>query len=992
MLDRSFRFLCVAVAAAAAGCAGRRPLPVEPVTPHELPPDVVQAMETHRQVDHRPHEFVLHPREERPRPLVAFNRVLGWALESEGEGGQFERTDEQQLWGPYVGKVVLPAGHGAVLRPPEPIPLRDRFDTVRLWVKPREPLREGQPGRTLEVLVRDAGGEEWAFALGAIRGQGWRLLYDRVPPEIGEQVRHPVEFVGLRWSGGAEEEVHYLDSLALHVEHLTPLSLPLRPRLPVDWPPGHALGLHTGEETLPFPADPSTVVPSLREPVRRPQVEAEDQGVYRFSGMTDRGPFAYRVEARDGAPVVSAALGRLDVGTLFAEAGIRGEIDLHGAVAVSRREGDRVRIEYASGAWYEFRLIGRSLVVDAYLRGGEATHFEVGPIRSAHTVQSFSLPGAPAALAEFASVLPVETDEAGAPVFVSRVFDTVRSAASEIEAGDGGLGVARYLPLSNGRRSDLYERLVLTVAERLEEVLPTIAHDPAPRMTELAWSVWRDLEPDEGLADMAARAAADREMGLVQLVTGLGEEAWQDTSDNATLRIRASDRWGGDEALADWMEIMQGHGIRVGLDIGYTEMAALNEHWSADRLLRDRLGGWRRAESGRYGVKPVAALALQEELAPVLANRYAPGLAFAGALMKAPPWRFTDYDDRVPGAGGFVQAWASVGELLGREREALDAPVIGTGGPWFYAGLADGLVSAEEEDGLQAPPYLPVFELIRVQPLSVRFGLGRLDPDVPEAERSDALDRLIAGQLAYGRNGRLPPPQWGDGLRARAAFAMQAIQGRYVGRKAERIAYWDGERYVSASRALASGVADRSQVYVQYDNGLEVWVNGAAGESWEVRVGRAVWTLPPFGWVAAGDGLLALSATLGEARVDFVKSPEYLYWDGRGSEATYAEVASAGPLVIRVVQEDGAWVLDVRAPGGTRRFGLGEVIPQGAVLREAALFGEGGAPLGVVEAAEDGQGLVWVKSEVPIYRAVFRLDESEGELPEALAPTVGSGE
>ena len=942
-----------------------------------MPAEVAEAVEPHRLIDHRPHEFILHPRAESPRPLVSFDRVMGWRLEPEAGEGSFERTDEEQLWGAHVGRVELPAA-ASLLRPPEPIPLRDRFDSVSLWVKPRETRPRGdRAARTLSVLVRDAEGVETALTLGAIDWEGWRLVHLRVPAETIETLRHPCLFAGLQWSAGEEADVHFIDSLAFYTEPLRPLEFPVRGHVPVDWPPGHAPGLYAGEAPLPFPVEANTVVPPAGDAVRRRQLDEEAPDLYRFSFFTDAGHFAYRVDVRAGAPSIDVEFEGADLGALFEGGGIRGPRALHEAVAVSRREGERVRVEYTSGAWYEFQLVGGSLVMDAFLRGGAATHFDAGRTVSAHALHRLVLPGVPADLADFVWLVPAPAGDRPEPIFVGRVFDAIRSGASRIEPVAEGMGQPRYLPLVNGRRGDLYERLVFTVAPRIEDVLPGVAHPPSAHGEVMAARMWVDVSADEALLDMPRVAAQAAEMGLADVAMGVGEVAWRDVSENATFRTRASERFGGDNGLADWVAAIQAQGWRVGLDAGYREISALNQHGSPDHLLRDSHGGWRRAPSGRYQVKPPAALRLQEEIAERLAERYAPGLAFLGGLTDALPWDATDYDDRVPGAGRFSQAWLSYGELLLQEQALLNAPSVGRGGSWFYAGLADGLLSGEEESTLQTPPYLPFFDLARLQPLCVRFGLGVLPADTPAPERSERLDRYLAGQIAYGRNGRLPPQGWRTDLQARAYYAMQALQMRYAGRTAERIAYWDGERYVSGAHAIQSGIVERSQLYVLFDNGFEVWVNGSAKESWSVRVGRTVWALPPFGWVASGEGMLALSATLGEGRVDFVRSPEYLYWDGRGDETPYAEIASRGPLAIRVVDEDDAWGLDVRAPGGTRRFGLGDVVRQGASLREVSLFGADGEALGPAAVVVDDEGMNWVESHLPIHRAFFPLRTEE---------------
>src|SRR5450759_4373565 len=52
-------------------------------------------------------------------------------------------------------------------------------------------------------------------------------------------------------------------------------------------------------------------------------------------------------------------------------------------------------------------------------------------------------------------------------------------------------GGTRYIPLTNGKRNDCYERFFITLSPRYEEVLPNIPNPPSPWKHITGTRVWR---------------------------------------------------------------------------------------------------------------------------------------------------------------------------------------------------------------------------------------------------------------------------------------------------------------------------------------------------------------------------------------------------------------------------------------------------------------------------------------------------------------------
>ena len=71
-------------------------------------------------------------------PLIDFENLDGWTVAQTGAVSEFSLSQEQQLWGEQVGKLVY-RGSGdhpvITLAPPQAVPLPEPFDCVNLWVR-----------------------------------------------------------------------------------------------------------------------------------------------------------------------------------------------------------------------------------------------------------------------------------------------------------------------------------------------------------------------------------------------------------------------------------------------------------------------------------------------------------------------------------------------------------------------------------------------------------------------------------------------------------------------------------------------------------------------------------------------------------------------------------------------------------------------------------------------------------------------------------------
>ena len=286
------------------------------------------------------------------------------------------------------------------------------------------------------------------------------------------------------------------------------------------------------------------------------------------------------------------------------------------------------------------------------------------------------------------------------------------------------------------------------------------------------------------------------------------------------------------------------------------------------------------------------------------------------------PWAYVDYDPRKPGAGMLQTVFRAYAKVFQAEREAYGGPVVSEGHRyWYYSGLTDGNYARPPGNDCWKIPFLVDFDLLKLHPLEVDIGMGygrdeyRYDPHAKNVD--DGLDRFLCAVIAFGHSGvryrRWPPsvdrePEKFDPedplaekkqVVARTYFMIQQLASRYAMTPVRSIGYWDGDQLLDTSQAIRSDAVKRSQVAVEYENGLRVFANGSLEHTWRVEADGTTYDLPPNGWLAIqGKDFLEYSALRDGHRVDYVHSPVYTFADGRGTATDFGDVKATDAVIV----------------------------------------------------------------------------------------------
>jgi len=889
-------------------------------------------------------------------PFIDFEKEEAWTIDVSDGSASIIRSDEEIIWDDYCYKITYLANNkdaDFVIHPPKPLKISDPFTAINMWVfgnyriwNDRERKR---PISKLSILLETNSGEsiEIPFSRNLDFGR-WYLLHIRLNEKQREAFNNGGILKGFRLTNCIpnKEEAIFFDNLSFYEEDLsTPLEYDVLPRPGVDMAPGQDPGVHTGEERLPFPTREETILPdNVTRNFSNNVFHDGNSYIFRYSGDDGELEYRYKPEKGDLSDITAQWLdGKSEEVRPMDNGGVKLKLDDNVDSLITERFGNfspgretakdpdkmklidcRISGNTVVARWevsvnnqsteveYTFRIWQKSLVTDVKSLGGEVGKVALGKVSDAVDPE---LIGVPYLIGP--KVLKMGTESN--PLFMTSLVDYYRTGSSGLyftgRDDEGGVycnGGVYYVPKTNGKRNDCFERLFLTISPRFEETLPTIPNPKAVAREDAAnylvcyYAVY-DRDEDYQYWKNAAR------YGINKVVMLDWEVCWRDDAESFTYRSSAAPGKGGDEDLIKYVEKVQALGLRYALYNNYVDYAPVNALWDEDMVVRLPNGGWQQAWFRTYTAKPAKAVRLSRLITKASKHKFNPTAGGPDVHTAVSPFSRVDYDERMPGAGTMMTQFYSYGQLLLEQQKIWEGPTYSEcHNGYYYSGLTTGSGAC---DGTRYDNkyWLVDFYLRRMQPISAHWSLGM-------GKRNDeGADRYFARTIAYGMPGgylggwRQPF----DLYSIRSYFMIQQLQSYYCKALIKDIQYANEEgKLLDVSTAIATDAHSRSQLKLEYDNGLEIWVNGSKEETWKTPHAD----LPPNGYYAKlPDGSLEVfSALKNGGRGDYVISPEYDFIDGRGTWMETAIGATDKQLII-LKKEDGSREV---IPYGTGKFAL----------------------------------------------------------------------
>jgi hypothetical protein len=359
---------------------------------------------------------------------------------------------------------------------------------------------------------------------------------------------------------------------------------------------------------------------------------------------------------------------------------------------------------------------------------------------------------------------------------------------------------AKYLPRTDGLRTNVNESIYLTVSPSLADVLPSVSNPQSSYKNTVATNlVFDNWEPSDSptppvtFSNVNAQLQTLHNAGVSNLWVLL--HTWQNRGyDNGYPDVLpAKPDWGGDPGLVNVSQTAANCGYLFGLHENYVDFYTNATSWNAADCALNTNGllklAWFNTVSNiqSYEMKPTLASNYASHFAWLIHSNYSTTSAFLDVHSSMNPSDKVDYDvTNAPGAGTFLETLNQYRNLFELLRTNHNGPVSGEGcNHMLYLGYIDD-VEAQINSGSMIPhgtnnpqgwwavapqgqwlPLLVDFDLLKLHDKTVVHGVGYLERFYADTNntgtnyttylKADVLE-YMATELAYGHGGFIATP------------------------------------------------------------------------------------------------------------------------------------------------------------------------------------------------------------------------------------------
>lgn len=515
-------------------------------------------------------------------------------------------------------------------------------------------------------------------------------------------------------------------------------------------------------------------------------------------------------------------------------------------------------------------------------------------------------------------------------LFENSFFDAFASHATTLS--NTAAPKTFYAPNENGGYNILSDIWKIGVSANILNVLPYPEHPASPYISALAGRLFLDIKGGT-FETIASQLKNLGDYGVTNCVAIIGGWQHYGYDDALPSQYPANVGLGGDSGMRDLSAAARADSCLFALHQNYADYYPDYPYYNPAAVMRNvdgtLMASWLNTTTGlqAYAAKPGLFVPNAKTQSPYAHSSYGTNASFIDVNSSATPWWRADRDPAAAGSGMFaIYRDSSIG-LWAYERSVEGGPVFGEGKyHWFWSGLLDGV---EAQFGAEAVPITngptaPLFvdfDLTRIHPLQVNYGMGYYDRWTPGATITTtlALDAYRMQEAIFGHAPYLTDSLWSSVPRALLEQNLVSpLAARSAQQTASTVSYLINGAWTDASTAAKAGQFSVAQV--TYPNGDSVVANGG--------VSNLVWNslqIPQYGWAALGSDYLAYTALLGGQVADYSQSPQAIYANARNqadilSENTLAtpEVALFKQTAPRTVQIQLGW--NVNTPNSTTNY------------------------------------------------------------------------
>ena len=833
--------------------------------------------------------YEMEGRKEDRIPFADFDDCTQWKVTSKNCEVKLYRTQEQHVYRKYSGKVIYKTTAKKAeftIELIDPIVLKEPWDCINFWNYADHWLWGEPHWRTamnLYVLLQDSEGEIHSLNMiqagyDNLNHKYWFLNHMKLKVQLAT----PVKFVGFKFKNNradvGNEHTLFLESVYAYKEELKPMTFKKLPK------------------EMPFPLREQTILPLNKSTDFKNSIEKIGE-LYQFKYISNDANITYEFEPKgflNTITVQSNESKKIKISN-GAEIVIDTDEDVEWSTLSHKVSKDTLFVTYEVNGeninqkfstWYTIKQKSLICGINELGDSGIVSEIKLGSTDAGEDAKLTLIP-----------MLNFNNNDRPA-VFYSNdlfhftMFDWYYSNASaffgglkKIENGQARFnGGVRYIPLINGQRNLLREKLFINISPDVQEVFPTIDNPKSPMRDAQADRLWvinggTDLDVlGEFVTDL-------RSKGVEKVSIRYHEGFWRKGGESYTFKTNPNPLL-GDQKIKDYVSWVKSNDWRVGLYSNYTDYAPVNSNWNEDWVKHGPNGEWEVSWSRCYSPKPQIAWEQQAIFAPQIQQKFGTNHSYCDVHTAISPMARVDYDYRVPGAGTFRHVINCYGLLLMNESKTYQGPVYSEGGNhWWYAGLLDGNYANGKIDKL---PVFPDFSLMQIHPKEMDAGHTGKD------------NAYFAYTLAYGNIGLLS-----EGIDAVKKYAfIQPLQEKYVMIPVRNIEYFDDNNPFSSSDAIKRDLVKAPKLHVTYESGFEVYTN-FSDDNWTVLAMNKTFNLPKYGVLAYDPKttLISFSGRNDESnsntRLDRVISDDLCFIDTFGETVLEGSLRGQGSYILK---------------------------------------------------------------------------------------------
>ncbi len=493
-------------------------------------------------------------------------------------------------------------------------------------------------------------------------------------------------------------------------------------------------------------------------------------------------------------------------------------------------------------------------------------------------------------------------------LFENSFFDAFASRATTLSNTTGP--ETFYSANGNGVYNVLRDVWKISVSKDIMNVLPYPEHPASPYMSALAGRMFLDIKGGT-FETIASQLRNLGDYGVTGCVAIIGNWQRYGYDDALPAQYPANPGLGGDTGMRDLGAAARANSCIFALHQNYSDYYPDYPYYTSSAVMRNADGtlmmSWLNPFTGlqAYATKPGQFVANAKTQSPYIHSAYGTSASFIDVNSSATPWWRADRDSATSGSGTFAAYRDSSIGLWAYERSVEGGPAFGEGKyHWFWSGLLDGVEAqfgaeaAPITNGPAAPLFVD-FDLTRIHPLQVNYGMGyynRWMPGATTITTTIALDAYRMQEAIFGHAPYLTDSGWSSVPRALLEQNLVSpLAARSALQTPASVAYVVNGSWTDASGAAKAGRF--SVVQVNYPNGDSVFANsGASSLTWNSL------QIPQYGWAAKGNDYLAYTAILGGQIADYSQTPQGIYANARNQSDVLSENTLATPEVVTVKQ------------------------------------------------------------------------------------------